>query len=60
MVAGMESGVYRPMATIAVADMETDLQVIMVAALSFRSRALRVRVVEVLAAHLDEADIVVL
>ena len=60
MVAGVESGVYRPMATIAVADMETDLQVIVVVALSFRSRALRVGVVEVLAADLDEADVVVL
>jgi hypothetical protein len=48
------------MATIAVADVATDLQVIVVVALSFRSRALRVGVVEVLAADLDEADVVVL
>lgn len=62
MVAGVESGVYRLMATIAVVDVETDLQVIVVVvvALSFRSRALRVGVVEVLEADLDEADVVVL
>jgi hypothetical protein len=48
------------MATIMFTDVETDLQVIVVMALSFRSRALRVGVVEVLAAYLDEADVVVL
>jgi hypothetical protein len=58
--ADVESGVFRPIATIAVADVETDLRVIVVVALSFRSRALRVGVVEVLAADLDEADVVVL
>jgi hypothetical protein len=60
MVADVDSGVHLTVATIAVADVETDLQAIVVVALSFRSRALRVGVVEVLAADLDEADVVVL
>jgi len=59
-VADVESGVFRPMATIAVADMETDLRVIVVVAPSFRSRALRVGVVEVLAADLDKANVMAL
>jgi hypothetical protein len=48
------------MATIAVADVKTDLRVIVIVVLSFRSRALRVRVVKVLTADLDKRDVVVL
>jgi hypothetical protein len=39
---------------------ETDLQAIVVVALSFRSRVLRVEVVEVLVVDLGEAAVVVL
>ncbi len=48
------------MAMITVTDVEINLLVIIVMAPSFRSRALRVRVVKVLIAHLDEANVVVL
>jgi hypothetical protein len=43
-----------------VADVDTDLQAIVAVVLSFRSRPLKAVVIEVLAADLDEAAVVVL
>jgi hypothetical protein len=59
-VADVESEVHLAVATIAAADVETDLQATVVVALIFRSRALRVGAVEVLVADLGEAAVVVL
>jgi hypothetical protein len=56
----MESRGFRPIIIIIVADIETDLRVIIVIVFSFKSRVLKIGVVEVLAADLDKGDIIVL
>ena len=60
MVTGVKSKVYQPIATIAVTDVKTHLQVIVVMAFSFRSQALRVKIVKVLTTDLNKTDVMVL